>query len=74
MVSRGAVAGGAVLAANGGVVKHSIGKIAGVAVAGRAGSRPMVCWRRMAARTILRADGVVVKDGIGKVCGVAVAG
>ena len=34
MVSRGAVAGGAVLAANGGMVKHGIGKIAGVAVAG----------------------------------------
>ena len=56
------------------MIKHGIFKVAGVCMAGGAGTSPVICGWRVAARTILRPNGVVVKHGIGEVFGVAVAG
>ena len=74
MVRRGAVASCTILIANGGMVKNGVGKVTGIRMTGRTSARPMVGWRRVAARAILRADGVVVKNGVGEVVRVAVAG
>ena len=56
------------------MVKHGIFKAAGVGMAGRAGSSPMICRRRVAACAILRPNRVVVKHRIGKVLRVTVTG
>lgn len=54
------------------MVKHGIFKVASVCMAGRAGTSPVICGRRVAARTILRPNSVVIKHGIGEVFRVAV--
>lgn len=73
MIRRSAVAGRTILTTDGGMVKVSIPKVAGVLMAGGTSTRKMVGRGTVASGTVRSAYRGMIKDSIAEVCRIAVA-